>query len=262
MSLDGKVALVAGASRGIGADMAKYLARAGAKVGVAARTEEVKDRRLPGTIHSVTQEIKDEGGEALAVVLNLRDPESILASVQTVVDEWGKIDILVNNAAIFVPGELETVQERHIDLSFAINLKGVILAMRAAVPHMKAGGGGHIVNISSRGALFPGPGPYDTSRRPGGDIFYGAEKAAIERFSQGQAWMFQEDNIAVNVLSPQGRIKTPGNLYASNDPENPNLDFETADLMGKAAVWICEQDQQQFTGNILYDEELCNEHGL
>ena len=262
MSLDGKVALVAGASRGIGADMARYLGRAGAKVGVAARTEEVKDRRLPGTIHSVTQEIKDAGGEALAVVLNLRDPESITAAVQAVVDEWGRIDILVNNAAIFVPGELETVQERHINLSFDINLKGVILAMRDALPHLKAGGGGHIINISSRGALFPGPGPYDTSKRPGGDIFYGAEKAAIERFSQGQAWMLQDDNISVNVLSPQGRIKTPGNLYASNDPDNPNLDFESADAMGKAAVWICEQEPQQFTGNILYDEEVVKEQGL
>ncbi len=262
MSLDGKVALVAGASRGIGADMARYLGRAGAKVGVAARTEEVKDRRLPGTIHSVTQEIKDAGGEALAVVLNLRDPESITAAVQAVVDQWGRIDILVNNAAIFVPGELETVQERHINLSFDINLKGVILAMRDTLPHMKAGRGGHIINISSRGALFPGPGPYDTSKRPGGDIFYGAEKAAIERFSQGQAWMLQDDNISVNVLSPQGRIKTPGNLYASNDPDNPNLDFESADAMGKAAVWICEQEPQQFTGNILYDEVVVKEQGL
>ena len=262
MSLEGKVALVAGSSRGIGADMARYLGRAGAKVGVGARTEEVKDRRLPGTIHTVTQEIKDEGGEALAIVLNLRDPESITAAVQAVVDEWGRIDILVNNAAIFVPGELETVQERHINLSFDINLMGVILAMRDALPHMKAGNGGHIINISSRGAIFPGPGPYDTSKRPSGDIFYGAEKAAIERFSQGQAWMLQDDNIAVNVLSPQGRISTPGNLYASNDPENPNLDFETADAMGKAAVWICEQEQQQFTGNVLYDEEVVKEQGL
>ncbi len=262
MSLDGKVALVAGASRGIGADMARYLGRARAKVGVAARTEEVKDRRLPGTIHTVTQEITDEGGEALAVVLNLRDPESITAAVQAVVDEWGRIDVLINNAAIFVPGELETVQDRHIALSFDINLRGVILAMRDALPHMKAGDGGHIINISSRGALFPGPGPYDMSKRPGGDIFYGAEKAAIERFSQGQAWMLQDDNIAVNVLSPQGRIKTPGNLYAGNDPENPNLDFESADAMGKAAVWICEQEPQQFTGNILYDEEVVKEQGL
>jgi citronellol/citronellal dehydrogenase len=262
MSLEGKVALVAGASRGIGADMARYLGRAGAKVGVGARTEEVKDRRLPGTIHTVTQEIKDDGGEALAILLNLRDAESITAAVQAVVDQWGTIDILINNAAIFVPGELETVQPRHINLSFDINLMGVILAMRDTLPHMKAGNGGHIINISSRGAIFPGPGPYDTSKRPGGDIFYGAEKAAIERFSQGQAWMLQDDNIAVNVLSPQGRISTPGNLYAGNDPENPNLEFETADAMGKAAVWICEHEPQQFTGNVLYDEEVVKEQGL
>ncbi|MDO9446260.1 MAG: SDR family NAD(P)-dependent oxidoreductase, partial [Dehalococcoidia bacterium] len=98
MPLNGQVALVAGASRGIGADIAKYLARAGAKVAVAARTEEVKDPRLPGTIHSVTKEIIDEGGEALAVVLNMRDPESIKGAVQKVLDHWGKLNILVNNA--------------------------------------------------------------------------------------------------------------------------------------------------------------------
>ena len=103
MSLDGKVALVAGASRGIGADIARFLGRAGAKVGVAARTEEVRDRRLPGTIHSVTQEITDEGGTALAVLLNLRDPESITGAVQKVVDEWGRVDIVVNNAASSCP---------------------------------------------------------------------------------------------------------------------------------------------------------------
>ncbi len=262
MSLEGKVALVAGASRGIGADIASYLGRAGAKVGVAARTEQVKDRRLPGTIHSVTQEITDEGGTALAVLLNLRDPESITSAVQKVVDEWGRIDIVVNNAAIFVPGDIETVQDRHIELSFAVNLRGPILTMRAVIPRMKEGGGGHIVNISSRGALFPGPGPYDTSRRPGGDVFYGAQKAAIERFTQGQAMLLQDDGIAVNVLSPQGRIKTPGNLFAENDPENPNLDFDAADEMGKAAVWICEQPPQKYTGNIVYDEQLCKEQGL
>ena len=262
MSLDGKVALVAGASRGIGADIARFLGRAGAKVGVAARTEEVRDRRLPGTIHSVTQEITDEGGTALAVLLNLRDPESITGAVQKVVDEWGRIDIVVNNAAIFVPGDLESVQDRHIELSFAVNLRGPLLTMRAAIPHMREGGGGHIINISSRGALSPGPGPYESSRRPGGDIFYGAQKAAIEHFTQGQAMLLQDDNIAVNVLSPQGRIKTPGNLFAENDPENPNLDFDSAHEMGKATVWICEQPPQQYTGNIVYDEELCKEHGL
>ena len=65
-----------------------------------------------------------------------------------------------------------------------------------------------------------------------------------------------------NVLSPQGRIKTPGNIYAQNNKENPDLDFEEAVAMGKATVWICEQDPQQFTGNILFDEDLCREKGL
>jgi NAD(P)-dependent dehydrogenase (short-subunit alcohol dehydrogenase family) len=136
------------------------------------------------------------------------------------------------------------------------------MAMREALPHMRAGGGGHVINLSSRGALFPGPGPYDTSKKPGGDIFYGAQKAAIERFSQQQAWLLQDENIAVNVLSPQGRIKTPGNIMAQNDREHPDLDFETADEMGKAAVWICEQSAKDFTGNVVYDQDLCKEKGL
>ena len=260
MSLDGQVAIVAGASRGIGADIARYLARAGAKVAVAARTEEVRDRRLPGTIHSVTKEIQDEGGTALAVLLNLRDRDSINEAVHKVVDEWGRLDIVVNNAAIFVPGDLEAVQDRHVDLSFAVNLLGPVLMMKAVAPHMKAAGGGHIVNISSGGSTFPGPGPY-TERR-GGDIFYGAQKAAIEHFSQSQGMALQDDSISVNVLSPVGRIRTPGNLYAGNDPQDPDLDFETADEMGKATVWICEQPPQQFNGNILLDKEICREHGL
>ncbi len=263
MALDGKVALVAGASRGIGADIAKYLAAAGAKVAVAARTEEVKDPRLPGTIHSVTKEIQDQGGTAIPVVLNMRDPESIKAAVKRVVDEWGRLDILINNAAIFVPGDLETVQERHIDLSMEVNFRSYILTMREVVPHMRAAGGGHIINISSRGAIPLGPGPYtEEQQNRSGDIFYGAEKIGLEHFSQRQAAMLQKDNISVNILSPEGGVRTPGNRMASNDRENPDLNFETADDMGKAAVWICEQPPQQFTGNVLFDKPLLQKAGV
>ena len=254
MSLDGKVALVAGSSRGIGADIARYLGRAGAKVSVAARTEEVKDRRLPGTIHSVTQEITNEGGTALAVLMILRDPESIISAVQKVADEWGRIDIVVNNAAIFVPGDLESVQDRHIELSFAVNLRGPILTMRAAIPHMRASGGGHIINISSRGALFPGPGPYDSSRRPGGDVFYGAQKAAIERFTQGQAMLLQDDNIAVNVLSP-GSLRSEGSAaipWTQRD-WHERVDPE---VVGPCAVYLALQDARSFTGQLVLRAEF------
>jgi NAD(P)-dependent dehydrogenase (short-subunit alcohol dehydrogenase family) len=263
MTLDGKVAIVAGASRGIGADIARHLGRAGAQVAVAARTEQVTDQRLPGTIHSVTEEIRAAGGKALPVVMNLRDPESIANAIQQVVAECGRLDILVNNAAIFVPGTIETVRERHIGLSFDVNLRGPVLAMRAAIPHMVAGGGGHIINISSRGAIPPGPGPYSEEQRAaGGDLLYGPEKSAIEHFSQRQAMAYQEAGIAVNVLSPAKRIRTPGNIFAGNDPEHPDLNFEAAEEMGKATVWICEQPAEAFTGNVVYDDDVVAEHGL
>ena len=263
MPLQDKVAMVAGASRGIGADVAKYLAAAGAKVAVAARTEEVSDARLPGTIHSVSDEIKAAGGAALPVVMNLRDAESITGAIDKVLAEWNRIDILINNAAIFIPGGLEDARERHIDLSIAVNLLGPIVAMRAVVPHMKASGGGHIINVSSRGSIPPGTGPYSEEQRANlGDLLYGPEKSALEHFSQRQAMAFQGDNIAVNVLSPTGRVKTPGNIFFANDPENPDLDFETADDMGKATVWICEQSAGDYTGNIVYDADLVKEHSL
>ena len=263
MTLDGKVALVAGASRGIGADIAKYLARAGANVAIGARTQEVKDPRLPGTIDSVVNEIKAEGGKAFGVVLNMRDPESIKAAIKQVVDEAGRIDILINNAAIFVPGNLETVQERHIDLSIEVNMRSYILTMREVIPHMRAAGGGHIINISSVGAIPLGPGPYTKEQKErAGDIFYGAEKIGLEHFSQRQAAMLQDDNISVNLLAPEGGIRTAGNRYASNDRENPNLDFDIAHDMGQAAVWICEQPQQEVTGNVFFDKPLLNKLGI
>ncbi|MCW2602806.1 MAG: Short-chain dehydrogenase [Pseudonocardiales bacterium] len=262
MPLQGKVALVAGASRGIGADIARYLAKAGASVAVAARTEQVSDPRLPGTIHTVSQEIIDAGGTAIPVLLNLRDPDSIAAAVAKVIETYGRLDILVNNAAIFVPGTLETVQPRHIALSLEVNVRAPILTMREAIPHLRAAGGGHIINLSSIAAVQPGPGPYTPDQIRGGDIFYGPEKSMIEHFTQRQAIALQNDHIAVNTLSPMGRIKTPGNLFFSNDKENPTLEFESADYMGKAAVWICEQAAADFTGQITYDETLCAEKGL
>jgi NAD(P)-dependent dehydrogenase (short-subunit alcohol dehydrogenase family) len=261
MSLEGRVALVAGASRGIGADIARHLARAGAKVAVAARTEVQSDPRLPGTIHSVAAEITAEGGTALPVVLNLRDPESITASVQRVLDEWGRLDILVTNAAIFVPGDLATVAPRHVHLSIDVNVRGRVLMMQAALPAMLAAGGGHIINVSGAGSAMPGPGPY-TAPPPPSDVLYPAAEAFLDRFTQGQAWALQQHNISVNLLYPTGRVRTPGNIYAENDPQHPTLEVEPADDMGKAAVWIAQQPVTELTGSILIDTDIVREHNL
>jgi NAD(P)-dependent dehydrogenase (short-subunit alcohol dehydrogenase family) len=259
MSLSGKVALVTGASRGIGADLARHLAEAGASVAVAARTEREGDPRLPGTIHSVVDGIKSDGHRALAVRMDLRQPESISDGVKQAVDRLGRLDIVVNNAAVLVPGAIETVREKHLDLLWQINLRGPLLLLRNAIPHLRATDGGRVLNISSVAAKFPGPGPYPEAGK--GGAFYGMLKSALDRYTQGLAMELQEDRIAVNALSPEGRIRTPGNLFAENDPENPTLEFESADLMGKAAVWICQQGPS-FTGNILFDVDVCREQNL
>jgi NAD(P)-dependent dehydrogenase (short-subunit alcohol dehydrogenase family) len=259
MDLNGKVALVTGASRGIGEYIALELGKAGCAVAVCARTEVVKDKRLPGTIHSVAQAIRDAGGKAEGIVMDMREPDSISAGVAKTVETFGRLDIVVNNAAILVPGTIESIQPRHIDLIWQVDLRGPILLMRDAIPHLRAAGGGHIINVSSVAGVFPGPGPYKEPRK--GGAFYGMIKAGLERLTQGLAMELQDDKIAVNVLSPQGRIKTPGNLFAQNDPENPNLDFEPATAMARGARWICEQPAT-VTGNIWFDEDLCREKGI
>ena len=136
MTLEGQVALVTGASRGIGEYIAKHLAKAGAQVVVAARTEEVSDPRLPGTIHTVTKEITDAGGDAIAVRMDMRDNESIKAGVEKTVEHYGKLTIIVNNAAILIPGDIKTALDRHVELMWAVDLRGPVMLMKYAVPHM------------------------------------------------------------------------------------------------------------------------------
>lgn len=261
--LAGKVALITGASRGIGRDMAVALASAGVNIVVAARSESVTDPRLPGTIYTVAKEVEARGARALPVKLDVSKDEEIAAAVENTLTTFGRLDILINNAAILVPGSTRSIQPRHIDLIYRVDLRAPLMLIRAVIDPIAKSGGGHIVNISSRGAVFPGPGPYPPERvAQARGAFYGMVKAGLERYSQGLAMELQPDGIAVNVLSPNGRIATPGNKFAENSRENPDLEFEEAVAMGKAAVWLCSQDPRSYTGNILFDEDVVREHAL
>lgn len=262
-SLEGRVAIITGASRGIGRDLAVGLAGAGAAIVVAARSESVTDPRLPGTIYTVAEEVKARGGRALPVKLDVTKDEEIEQMVKRTLETFGRIDILINNAAILVPGNTRTVQPRHLDLIYRINLRGPILCIRATLDAMVASGGGHIINVSSRAGVFPGPGPYAEDRAGGTrGSFYAMTKAGLERYSQALAMELQPDGIAVNVLSPAGRIATPGNKFAANNREHPDLEFEEALAMEKATVWLCRQDPRRYTGHILFDDDVVKEHGL
>lgn len=253
-TLDGQVAIVTGASRGIGAEIARSLARHGATVVLAARSvDAAPDPRLPGTIREVAQEIEAAGGRALPIATDMRQPESITACVDQTVAEFGRLDIIVNNAAVLVPGDIKTVQDRHIDLMWQIDLRGPVLLCKAAVPHMEQAGGGRIINVSSVAAVFPGPGPY--AEPSIGGLFYGMVKAGLERFTQGLAMELQDRQISANVLSLRYRIRTPGNIFAENDPQDPTLDFDDAEWMGRAAAWIAMQPPT-YTGHIVFDDDM------
>jgi len=123
-SLEGRAALVTGASRGISADIAREIARAGASVAVCARTEQQQDERMPGTIHSVAAEITAEVGRAVAICLDMRDVDSIRAAVERTVAELRGLDIVVHNAAAQMPGTIDDFQPRHLELMWAVNLRG------------------------------------------------------------------------------------------------------------------------------------------
>jgi NAD(P)-dependent dehydrogenase (short-subunit alcohol dehydrogenase family) len=263
MSLKGKVCIITGASRGIGRDVAVALGAEGASVVVAARSESVWDKRLPGTIYSVAEEVAERGGQGFAVKCDVSKDEDLEQLVEKTVEKFGRIDMLMNNAAILIPGNMQTVQPRHLDLIWRVDGRAPLMAIKLALPHLIAAGGGHIINVSSRAAVFPGAGPYNIAPgAPVGGSFYGMIKAGLERLSQGLARELTPHKIAVNVLSPQGGIATPGNRFARNDPENPDLNFEEAVDMGKATVWLMQQDPTQFTGNILYDKEVVAKNGL
>ena len=262
MKLANKVAIIGGASRGIGKDIAVTMAAEGAKIAVVARSEVEPDPRLPGTIHQTVEEIKAAGGEAIAVKADISDEEQIDAMVKQTLDTYGRIDILVNNAAVLVPRGILDLPTRHIDLHNKVNIKGPILCIRAVLPTMIEQKQGWIITVSSRAAVFPGPGPYGPDAAPGRAFMYAATKAAVERLTQGLAMEYQEQGISFNVLSPTGRIRTPGNVFGMTKPGETPEPFETADAMGKAAVFICSQEPRAFTGNILFDDDTVETYGL
>ena len=261
MKLAGRVAIIAGASRGIGRDVAVALAAEGAKIVVVARSEVEPDPRLPGTIHQTVADVQAVGGEAIAVKADISDEAQVEAMVKSALDAYGRIDILMNNAAVLVPRGILDLPTLHIDLHNRINIKGPILCIRAVLPTMIQQQQGWVINVSSRAAVFPGPGPYQDAT-PSRAFMYAATKAALERLTQGLAMEYQDQGISFNVLSPIGRIRTPGNVFGMTRPGETPEPFEEAIAMGKSMVFVCSQNPRTFTGNILFDEDVVRQYDL
>lgn len=244
MSLSGKVALVAGASRGIGATVAAALARAGAAVAVAARTEH--EGRLPGTIHEVADDIVSAGGRALAVHCDVTSEESVESAVAETVSEFGGIDILVANAGVLWLGPIESTPLKRWQLCLNVNTTGVFLVTRAVIPHVRARGGGSLIAVTTTGVEMIDHGANA----------YWVSKAAVERLYLGLAADLRGDNIAVNCLSPSRVVLTEGWQAGGGGVEIPQEMVEPPEAMAVAAVRLAQQTAAGVTGTIQRSESL------
>jgi NAD(P)-dependent dehydrogenase (short-subunit alcohol dehydrogenase family) len=270
--LDGRAAIVTGASRGLGRAIALALAAEGAAVAVVGRTEKVWDERLPGTIGDTVAEIETAGGRALGIRADLLDRDDIARLVAESRDALGPITILINNAAFTAPGrppkpgddgraKSAKVQaaaaktdwppllgtplgayRRH----FEIAVFAAYELIQLVCPDMMAAQKGSIINVTSVASRLPGDGPY--ADHSGGVLpGYGGSKAALEHLTWCAAYDLAGHGIAVNALSPSKPIMTPGlSYYARDFPE-----VSTPEEFAGAAVELTLVDPEVVSGRTI-----------
>ncbi len=241
--LAGQVAIVTGASRGIGRGLALGLARAGAAVVCAARSDTESAGGLPGTIRDTADAIRSEGGVALPLRCDIGVEADITALVEATRLQLGRLDVLVNNAMAPTRASFLDSSADEWDESMRINVRSLYLSARAVVPVMADQGGGSIINISS-GAADPA-----VTGLPPGYLTYSVAKAALERFSTGLAGEVASLGIAVNALRP-GAVKTE---HAEHElgADWDWTGWKTPDAVVPAVNFLAAQRGDGVTGRVL-----------
>ena len=255
--LAGQVAVVTGASRGIGEAIAKRYAMEGAKVVVSARSVEPEDHFLPGSINETVQAIKDAGGEAVAVKADLSREEDRRNLVAATEAAYGPVDILVNNAAVtwFMP--VKDFAEKRFRIMLDVQVWGPFELAQLCLPSMLERGAGWILNISSHAAIHP------QAKAPGGHggTVYGMCKAALERFTTGLAQEVYGKGVGVNVISP-GLVATPGVVHHKLINESNKDRVTPVEHMAEACLRLCHGDPAAITGRIDYADQVMAEFAL
>jgi citronellol/citronellal dehydrogenase len=257
-ALKGRVALVTGASRGIGEAIAVRLAMEGAKVAASARTEKEGESRLPGTLNETIARIRKAGGEATLIKADLAQAREREKLVEETVAAYGPIDILVNNAAITYFMPVIDFPEKRFKLMMEVQVYAPFHLSQLVLPSMLKRKQGWIVNISSPAGIDPKP-PYQNAGR--GGTVYGLCKAALERFTTGLASEVHGDGIAVNVVSP-GLVATPGVAVHGLINERTKDRVQPIEFIAEAVFRLASGDPKTLTGRIDYAEPFLKELGV
>ncbi len=259
--LDGKVVVVTGASRGIGEAIAKVFGAEGGKVICAARTLREGDHQFEGSLERTVASVRSAGGEATPVAANISEPADCEKLIQAARETYGPVDVLVNNAALtyFIP--VKDYPVNRWMRSWAVNFHAPFILSKLVLEDMIPRGSGSIVNISSGAAIGPGRGPYPDAPEISGGTCYGAEKAALERFTQGLAQEVYRYGISVTCVSPSEIVPTPGTVFhrlvgGMDDPAG-----EPPELMAKAALLLATEPLDKVTGLVTYSQPLLKEFG-
>jgi citronellol/citronellal dehydrogenase len=246
MDVQNKVAVVTGASRGIGKAIAVALAAAGADVVCTARSSEASPSKLPGTIDQAAREVEALGRRALAIPMNLAKNEEIEAMVRRTLAEFGRVDILVNNAAVSAPGSFLDVPPKHWDLVMNVNVRGVYLCTKAFLPTMIDQRSGCIINISSYASQVVGD----------WGLAYSVSKAALERMTTGLAAELRSYDIAVNALQIERFVASEGFVYLT--PGANHSTWDDPKLVGEAVLWMIRHDPA-YTGQVVTLGDIDNQ---
>jgi citronellol/citronellal dehydrogenase len=248
MSLAGKVAVVTGSSRGIGRALALGLARTGCAVVIAAKSTNSTEK-LPGSVYTVADEVKALSGQALPVVVDVRDEAQVEALAARTLERFGRIDVLINNAgALWWRPLLETPAKR-FDLVMAVNARAAFLCSRAVLPSMIRNRWGHIVNLSP---------PLDLAMVPG-RIAYAISKLGMTLLTHGLAEEVRPHNVAVNSLWPVTIIESQASI--NHRLGTPDM-WRKPDILVDCVLRLLSKEPAALTGQALLDEDFLRGEGV
>jgi citronellol/citronellal dehydrogenase len=252
----GKIALVTGASRGLGKAIGVRLAAEGATVGLTARTMD-PDPKYDGSLRQTLEEITAAGGSAIAIQADLSKTEDRERLFAEMVERVGAPDILVNNAAVTFLRPLDEFPERRVRLMMEMHVLAPLHLTQLAIPAMRERGRGWVLNITSVGGDLPEGPPFSEFDRAAGFGVYGTVKAALNRLTKSLAAELYDDGIAVNAAAPSNPVATPG----AGTLDLAKTDTEDIELITQTALALCTGEPESLTGRIAHTQPFLSEIG-